>query len=77
MKRQVDPEQQLKPEDPPYGVYKELNELFNQIHPLARRVQDLAGEFGFTHVTRAKDGCQIVITEPGLDVFVRRPLDKA
>jgi hypothetical protein len=65
-------EPELRPLTPPLGVHQELNELFNKIQPFALRARDIAGEFGFTHVMRAKDGCQIFVTDDSCEVTVKR-----
>ncbi len=60
-----------EPVPPPPEVQRELNELFDKIQPLAERLNNIAGEFGYSHVHRAKRGCQILIAGREFKVEVR------
>jgi hypothetical protein len=61
----------LEPVQPPPEVQRELNALFDRIQPLAERLNNIAGEFGYSHVHRAKRGCQVLIAGKEFKVEVR------
>jgi hypothetical protein len=61
----------MEPVQPPLEVQREMNELFNRIQPLAERLNNIAGEFGYSHVHRLKRGCQILVAGKEYTVEVR------
>lgn len=61
----------MEPVQPPIEVQHEMNELFNRIQPLAERLNNIAGEFGYSHVHRLKHGCGCQILIAGKEFVVQ------